>query len=428
MRSREFVTEKKNRRKRKVKASAYGPGPYGWYGYDSGYSGDGGGDGGGVAEGSGIDQEAGIGVDGKSFKFKIRDLITLADNYPITNIDPQQFSKQIAGRDEDPTQSMARAEKADLQYPIIVVKRKNGQLWIADGTHRAHKAILNKIPKIKAKIIPIKDMAPFAEKQGVAEDLSDDLSEIYLDDVGNFYALHPDANEGESVAILIKGVGLNEFDDLWTALPMDYLNQFGGDLPLWRLEDLALYPNIKVEEMTFDQYVQLVGNYIRSDDMANTALTKMKQGLAEGANSITYRQQKGKNKFSVEMLVNGKSAGIFQYDADTGRTITELDAEFRGQGLGQRLILKGIYTAAMLGLDYVEDESRTEMFDRALDSLADAGYVVNDDERWYVTDSGEKFLKQGVAEAWSEKYKKSINCSRPRGFSQRAHCQGRKKK
>lgn len=50
MRSREFVTEKKNRRKRKVKASAYGPGPYGWYGHDSGYSGDGGGDGGGVAE------------------------------------------------------------------------------------------------------------------------------------------------------------------------------------------------------------------------------------------------------------------------------------------------------------------------------------------------------------------------------------------
>ena len=29
---------------------------------------------------------------------------------------------------------------------------------------------------------------------------------------------------------------------------------------------------------------------------------------------------------------------------------------------------------------------------------------------------------------WSEKYKKSINCDKPKGFSQRAHCQGRKKK
>ena len=26
------------------------------------------------------------------------------------------------------------------------------------------------------------------------------------------------------------------------------------------------------------------------------------------------------------------------------------------------------------------------------------------------------------------KYKKSINCNNPKGFSQRAHCQGRKKK
>ena len=29
---------------------------------------------------------------------------------------------------------------------------------------------------------------------------------------------------------------------------------------------------------------------------------------------------------------------------------------------------------------------------------------------------------------WSDKYKKSINCSNPKGFSQRAHCQGKKKK
>jgi hypothetical protein len=32
-----------------------------------------------------------------------------------------------------------------------------------------------------------------------------------------------------------------------------------------------------------------------------------------------------------------------------------------------------------------------------------------------------------VNEKWSRKYKRSIDCSNPRGFSQRAHCQGRKK-
>jgi len=34
---------------------------------------------------------------------------------------------------------------------------------------------------------------------------------------------------------------------------------------------------------------------------------------------------------------------------------------------------------------------------------------------------------QGVAEGWSQKYKSSINCSHPKGFSQKAHCAGKKK-
>lgn len=33
----------------------------------------------------------------------------------------------------------------------------------------------------------------------------------------------------------------------------------------------------------------------------------------------------------------------------------------------------------------------------------------------------------GFSEGWSQKYKRSIDCNNPKGFSQRAHCQGRKK-
>ena len=32
-----------------------------------------------------------------------------------------------------------------------------------------------------------------------------------------------------------------------------------------------------------------------------------------------------------------------------------------------------------------------------------------------------------LTEAWSEKYKRSIDCNNPKGFSQKAHCAGRKK-
>ena len=33
-----------------------------------------------------------------------------------------------------------------------------------------------------------------------------------------------------------------------------------------------------------------------------------------------------------------------------------------------------------------------------------------------------------MREEWSQKYKKSIDCNNPKGFSQKAHCQGRKKR
>lgn len=54
-------------------------------------------------------------------------------------------------------------------------------------------------------------------------------------------------------------------------------------------------------------------------------------------------------------------------------------------------------------------------------------------EMWKGFNRKHSLGEQGVEEdqldeKWSEKYKKSINCNNPRGFSQRAHCQGRQKK
>ena len=36
--------------------------------------------------------------------------------------------------------------------------------------------------------------------------------------------------------------------------------------------------------------------------------------------------------------------------------------------------------------------------------------------------------KESIDEKWSKKYKRSIDCNNPKGFSQKAHCQGRKKR
>jgi hypothetical protein len=114
---------------------------------------------------------------------------------------------------------------------------------------------------------------------------------------------------------------------------------------------------------------------------------------------ISFKIQKGNGKFSTTLTVNNSPAGIYQYDSNTGRSIAEVYPEFKGKGLGKLLVLHAIYTAAQLGLDFQEDESRTSAYDNVLDSLSSNGYIVDDDGYWYVTGEGEQYLKQSLNEA-----------------------------
>jgi len=65
--------------------------------------------------------------------------------------------------------------------------------------------------------------------------------------------------------------------------------------------------------------------------------------------------------------------------------------------------------------------------------LTNMGKKGIDDKREMPKNEFKKFKKKEtkeqdeVTEKWSEKYKKSIDCSNPKGFSQKAHCDGRKK-
>jgi|TARA_B100002019_G_scaffold290815_1_gene309364 hypothetical protein len=44
------------------------------------------------------------------------------------------------------------------------------------------------------------------------------------------------------------------------------------------------------------------------------------------------------------------------------------------------------------------------------------------------TNMAKKKKGESVEEKWTRKYKRSINCNNPKGFSQKAHCAGRNKK
>ena len=165
-------------------------------------------------------------------------------------------------------------------------------------------------------------------------------------------------------------------------------------------------PNPESRAKLYDRLVQRYARAwgyraLRADNgsLVIYELTRLKP-VAEGTdnNKISFKIQKGKNKFATTLTVDNKPAGVYQYDASTGRSIAEVYPEFKGKGLGKLLVLHAIYTAAQLGLDFQEDESRTSEYDNVLDSLSSNGYIVDDNGYWYVTGEGEQFLQGSLNE------------------------------
>jgi hypothetical protein len=60
-------------------------------------------------------------------------------------------------------------------------------------------------------------------------------------------------------------------------------------------------------------------------------------------------------------------------------------------------------------------------------NVGDVDEIGTSDVSAYVHEVGQILGVDQLNEKWSQKYKSSINCASPKGFSQRAHCAGRKK-
>jgi hypothetical protein len=73
------------------------------------------------------------------------------------------------------------------------------------------------------------------------------------------------------------------------------------------------------------------------------------------------------------------------------------------------------------------DNTSGEMFKKGLDK-AFSQVTLNSDTMLDMMNAKQGMKEEDVTEKWTEKYKRSIDCSHPKGFSQRAHCQGKKKK
>jgi hypothetical protein len=77
-------------------------------------------------------------------------------------------------------------------------------------------------------------------------------------------------------------------------------------------------------------------------------------------------------------------------------------------------LLKQLNKGIKIELEHTKNKSQAKEI--AMDHIGE-------DPKYY-----DKLSKMEIEEKWSQEYKDSIDCSNPKGFSQRAHCQGKKKK
>ena len=115
--------------------------------------------------------------------------------------------------------------------------------------------------------------------------------------------------------------------------------------------------------------------------------------LKDGGYDMAYWYNKPDKPYPVEVLVDGKS---IKKDAKV------VEMKFHPK-------------------DYY-DKQKNEMLNRPNYIRNQAPIPANQ------KDGEHTYYNPDVKEDWSKKYKKSIDCNNPKGFSQKAHCAGRKKR
>jgi hypothetical protein len=142
----------------------------------------------------------------------------------------------------------------------------------------------------------------------------------------------------------------------------------------------------------------------QNPEMAGPEAVKEKMSLV---NSLQEKNNDEIIKRSVKKGIDSKLVGNQKMKKPIGKMVTMVKGETEeATGAGSA----GGFEAPL----FSEPKKLDSMFkDEQPKTKIKGGFVYESEE---------------VKEKWSEKYKKSIDCKNPKGFSQRAHCQGKAKK
>jgi hypothetical protein len=177
----------------------------------------------------------------------------------------------------------------------------------------------------------------------------------------------------------------------------------------------------------------------RDPSVITIAPTDIPEGVAEGlmkepANRKEYLDQRDKlfrmmsmetnpaNKQIIKQAINDLQARYGNLK-NAVKEESSTDSEAVEIAIIKRILVAHTDLIMEFGLDKV-----TQAIEEVAYNVGDVDEIGTSDVSAYVNQVKQILgVPEEVNEKWSQKYKSSINCASPKGFSQKAHCAGRKK-
>ena len=365
--------------------------------------------------------------------------ITVGELIRIFKQEYKYYGKKIAQLGPD-AEAVMKDMKTDVNIPFALQwDDKNNELDLIAKTVMRKKDFKTPDPEFA-----VADVQP-NEEPNIFEDLAPN-SEIYVDmdgvlaDFFGEWAKLIGVNNWKQIQNVDAALDkVREQDDFWTNLPMtsnatallNAIKKFKGkynilSAPLpndpksapgkqeWIKKNLASFPPAKVI-LDHDK-----AKYAKQSDGTPNAL------IDDYGENIKKWEAAG-------------GVGIKHKDTTVQNTVKQLDAEISEdfvddikRGLNKKLN-SGMYKKAA-------DAFHNWLQKEPTPHRHSLGYYAMDFSRRYLKVdwrnlkdiyldiySDQAIVKEDLVEAWSKQYKDSIDCSNPKGFSQKAHCAGKKK-